>query len=247
MISPLSISKAKLVESLKRKKNRVKYNQFVIEGEKIVKTAIGLDCPILFIISTHDEIFEDSIAQYKVDGKTMKKLTALQTPSNTMAVIDKRAVTIKDKSEISCTKPIMYLEHIQDPGNLGTIIRTCDWFDFALAMSPDCVDVFNPKVIQSSMGAIFTANMAFVTLDSLTQLAHENEMKIYTMDMNGSSLAKHDETQRAIYIFGNEGQGISKEANQVANGSISIPGQSNAGADSLNVAVSLAVLCGRLI
>ncbi|HAO52588.1 TPA: RNA methyltransferase, partial [Candidatus Magasanikbacteria bacterium] len=160
-----------------------------------------------------------------------------------LAVIDQTEILADQLTD----GPIICLDAIKDPGNLGTIIRTADWFGFKnILLSEDTVDVYNPKTVRSTMGSIFHVQIAKTgnLLNTLEKLKKDYEYKIYSLDLEGDSHKKMKQEAKAIYIFGSESQGLRSDLEKIVDKSYSIAG--NGQAESLNVAISAAIIMAQL-
>ncbi len=228
----LSKNKIKTIRALAMKKFRDKEGLFVVEGEKTVNEIIRLypqliDC----IVTTSDQYsFDGSV--YHTDESGMKQISSFKTAPDVLAVVHKPSF----KEDLSGL--IIALDDIQDPGNLGTIIRTADWFGVrTILCNQHTADVFNPKVIQSTMGAIFRVNVVYCDLKEKLETLNK---KKYAAIMNGTDLYRADLVQDAVIIIGNEGNGVSTEIENLSDTGLTIPkfGES----ESLNAAMACGIL-----
>lgn len=205
------------VKKLHQKKYRDEFGYFLVEGEHLIlelEKAVGQntalqDCE-LFITETYQN-FPSRFKKNLVSEKHMAQLSDTKTPQGIIAV----APILSSDSSVNQNERAIYLHEVQDPGNLGTILRSLAWFgNFRCLLSPDSVDPYNPKVVRSSMGAIFHVPMELnVPLESLS--ARFNT--IATLDMNGKTLSDNSFKDFACYVFGNEARGIPREALQTMN------------------------------
>lgn len=228
----LSKNKNKWVKSLRLKKNREKESCFVVEGEKMVLEIIEFWPDLIeFICTTDDELkYEGEL--YLVDHKEMKELSSLKTAPKSLAVVK--------TPSINSTKEdfILVIDSVQDPGNMGTIIRTADWFGIdKIICSNETVDIFNSKVIQSSMGSLFRIPIEYC---NLTNYLESSKLPIYGALLNGENIYKTEISDKAIIVIGNEGNGISKEVNQFIQHPILIPSIGNT--ESLNVSIATGII-----
>ena len=173
----------------------------------------------------------------------LRQISQLKTPNQAFLVAEQRNNdwTVADvKSGFS-----LYLDGIQDPGNLGTMLRTADWFGWQYVfLSPLCVDFYNPKVIQASMGAFLRVKAPIVTLEDLKK--ELPGMPILGAMMQGDNLYALPRLNAAVVVIGNEGNGISAAAEALLTRKITIPAPVGAGAESLNAAIAAAIIAGRL-
>lgn len=242
----------KLIKSLSDKKNRIEENLFVAEGDKIVSEVLssGFKIERLFATNTFLEkhSFDSSVSSMvtEVSQDEIKKASLLKTPQHCIAICQLPA-PIKFHSEI--TEPLtLFLDDVQDPGNMGTIIRICDWFGInQVYCSPGCADLYNPKVIQASMGSFCRVDVISSTFDKIETLAHASGVKIYGAFLDGENIYKSDLSKKTLLIMGNEGNGINGQIAGRVDRRVSIPQfpANNKGAESLNVAVATAVICAE--
>ena len=251
----LELSIIKHLNKLKQKKFRKEEKEFVVEGIKGVMDALNSEMEVILVIvdgKLRDEKeFEKIIL--KAENKNVQvafcgrndidKIKNTETFPGCLAVIDQLEI-LADQLEDG---PIICLDAIKDPGNLGTIIRTADWFGFKnILLSEDTVDVYNPKTVRSTMGSIFHLKIAKTSnlLKTLEKLKKESEYKIYSLDLKGDSHKKMKPEAKAIYIFGSESQGIRPDLEKIVDKMYTISGSGNA--ESLNVAVSAAIVMANL-
>ncbi|GAB4202906.1 MAG: RNA methyltransferase [Bacteroidia bacterium] len=239
-MSDLSKNQIKFIKSLHQKKYRQDHQMFLLEGEKLVNEVLRDKPEIVEFIVTKSS-FKHSIPQsikiYKTEDDIFESLSCLSAPPGIMAVC--RYFDIPP-SNINLHKHFtFYLDRINDPGNLGTIIRTADWFGIPeIFCSPNCVDVFNPKTIQSSKGSFLRVKVSYTPFQNLNI---SDDINIYAADTNGKNLFEiHQKT--GIIILGNEANGISNELLQIAKQKITIPKHPNSKTESLNVAMSAAII-----
>jgi len=243
----LSSKQAKLIKSLKIKKFRYQERLFLVEGKKNVDELLSSELNINFIVATPEFInsqgyLADStgIETYLISAKDLSSLGTLKTNTECLAVVhfsDK-------KKEINKKEHLFLFDNLNDPGNLGTIIRTLDWFGFnQIICSENTTDYFSPKVVNTSKGSVFRLNVMY---DSLLSVISNLNRPVYLMDMLGTSIysLNLNEIEPSIFIFGNESHGISSELKKTTNQSITIPRFGNA--ESLNVAMATGILCSRL-
>jgi len=244
----------KLIRALQQKKYRQKYNYFVVEGEKmsseVIKFApqrvVALFCLNDFYAKYKDFIENAGIRVEIIDRRQLGKLSALKTPNGAIVI-----VRMPEKKSVSGIKPsknkaVLFLDRIQDPGNMGTILRTCVWFGIKdVILSPGCVDVYNPKVVQASMGAILRISIYENDFDSVFTTLKDT-FSFYATLLEGESVFEEKFVFPLVLVAGNESSGISGEIIEKVDRHITIPGQNN-GMDSLNVAVAtgITVACMR--
>ena len=232
----VSDKQIKIIKSLKLKKNRIKHNLFVAEGDKTILELILADFKInsLYSINTNIEGIDNSVVQ--LSKSELNKMSNLSNPKNSLGVFE-----IPKSKKIDYSKLIIGLDNISDPGNLGTIIRLCDWFGVEdLICSFETVDCYNPKVVQASMGSISRINITYLDLQKTIK---NNSIKTYGTYMQGDSLYEVDEIQKGLVLFGNEANGINPNLSKFIDKRLSIPrfGKLKK-TESLNVANALSIV-----
>ncbi len=248
----LSNKQIKLLKALHRRKFRQKYDKFMVEGEKIALEI--LDHPSWSIfqiyataswIKTHEKkLYAHLKKTVTVTEKDLKQVSTLSTPSPVLIVseIPKYEVTIDQLSN----HLTLYLDQIQDPGNLGTILRIADWFGIPyVCLSPGCVDEYNSKVLQSSMGAFLRVKIVHYDLKELLEKA--GKLTVLGADMQGENVFEINKPKSGILVIGNEGQGISPAIRPLINQWVHIPSGNPQGAESLNAAVATGIICATLL
>ena len=245
-------STTKLINSLALKKYRTKENCFLIEGDKMVKEALDSDLKIKLLIVTDQFTTRFPITQsaaeriIETDAKEIKKVSLLQHPQNSLAVCE-----IPKKPDFPDSLPeglSIYLDGIQDPGNMGTIVRICDWYGIQhVFCSPDSVDLYNPKVIQASMGSFNRIHLHECDFETLADLAQKSETPLFGTFMNGDNVYQKQLPKQAVLVMGNEGNGIRPAVEKLIPNKLSIPNFSmnKTKAESLNVSVATAILCSE--
>ena len=232
----VSDKQIKIIKSLKLKKNRIKHNLFVAEGDKSILELItaGFNINSLYSIDRQIEGVKNSVIQ--LSKPELNKISNLSNPKNSLGVFE-----IPKPKKINYNKLIIGLDNISDPGNLGTIIRLCDWFGVEdLICSFDTVDCYNPKVIQASMGSISRVNITYLDLQKTLE---NNSLKTYGTYMQGDSIFEIDEIKNGVILFGNEANGINPNLSKVIDKRLSIPrfGKLKK-TESLNVANALSIV-----
>jgi TrmH family RNA methyltransferase len=229
----------KLVVSLKQKKYRSQHGLFVVEGEKVVRELMEATVkPFALFVddSTLLKKFEDAEL---VSPQVLKQMSSLTHPSGILGVF--HMMELRDKTKADWT---VVLDAVRDPGNLGTIIRLCDWFGIdELVCSKDTVDCYNPKVLQATMGSIARVS---VTYTNIADYLSESERPIYGAYMDGASVYRTNLGENGILVMGNEANGISEEIGKLITERISIPQFGGATTESLNVATATAILLNEI-
>ena len=235
----MSLSKniIKLITSLQQKKYRQKQQLFVAEGIKVVNELLNSNIEASHIFSV-DASFNvpDDIDFTIISENELKKISTLKNPNKVLGLFK-----IPEEKEINETKFIIALDEINDPGNLGTIIRLCDWFGVTeLICSKNTVNCYNQKVVQSTMGSLTRVNISYV---DLPEFLSKSTIPIYTADMHGENVYKASLPKKAILVMGNEANGISKQISAIIKNKLTIPrfGETQQ-TESLNVATATAIL-----
>ena len=229
----VSKSQIKFVRQLAQKKQRDQYDLFIAEGHKVVQEFINENFQLYQLFTSDLSLFSYHQA-ILVTQSEMKAMSALKTPSDALAVFSKANEQSMSKSNL-----ILTLDSIQDPGNLGTIIRLCDWFGIQdIVCSLDTVDCYNPKVIRSTMGSL--ARVQVLYKDLQTWLMGMQNHEIVATTMAGQSLYEYAFDSPTILVIGNEGSGLSKQIQELATDAITIP--RFGGAESLNAAMATGII-----
>jgi len=247
----LSQANQKLIRQLRQKKFRNKTGLYIAEGEKIVSEALQnnqVKVKKLFFTdsqSPHLLKIDPTIDFYEITTQEMKQISALETPSSLLAIIEKPGAIMSDNI---FSETVLVFDRLQDPGNLGTIIRTADWFGIHhIVCSVDSVDVFNQKVVQASMGGIFRVQVFYVDLVSFLSKARILKTPVYGTFLEGENLYSITEPLNGFFLFGNESKGIAPELEKHIDRKITIPNFSEKSfkTESLNVASSVAIVCSE--
>lgn len=232
----LSKNQLKLITSLRKKKYRVATNLFIAEGTKVVQEFLhsNFELEQLFCVDATDFKNQDNVTL--ISEVDLKKISNLSTPNNVVAIFKMPATNFIEKKGL-----VLALDEINDPGNLGTIIRLCDWFGIdQLICSKDTVDCYNAKVVQASMGSLTRVGVFYIDLE--TYLKGTKKPKYATL-MNGENVYKVKLPKDAILVMGNEANGISKPVLELLDIAISIPRFGDLQqTESLNVATATAIL-----
>jgi len=230
----LSKNQIKLITSLKQKKFRNQHGFFVAEGLKTINELLESSFELFHLFSIQSFNINAKNETLISEGE-LKKISFLKTPNQALAIFQ-----IPKSNSIDNEQLIIALDTVRDPGNLGTIIRLCDWFGIKdLICSYETVDCFNPKVIQASMGSIARVNVSYV---DLIEFLNETTLEMFGAFMNGENIYKTDLPKRGILILGNEANGISQPIEKLINKRLSIPRFGTLKAtESLNVATATAI------
>lgn len=241
----LSKSQISLIKSLQLKKYRRAHKLFIVEGFKSITEFFNEDYTLHSLyylpeLSSKMLKFPDKIKGIEVSSQDLKKISTLTTPQGALALFQ-----IPDhKLHLPTLKGqfTMVLDFVQDPGNLGTIIRTADWFGMnTIICSDDTTDAYSPKTVQATMGSLARVKPVYC---DLVKLLSETNLNSYAAMLDGNSLYQTDFQDEGLIVFGNEGQGIRREIAPFIKHKITIPriGQ----AESLNVATSSAIICSEI-
>ena len=236
----ISKNQIKFVKSLQLKKHRIEHRCFIVESTKNVLEILKSDYEIVQLFATKKWIelnkVDVSVSVNEIVEKELDRISALKTASEVLVV-----VRMKDElEEINFNGVNLMLDDIRDPGNLGTLIRICDWFAVKnIYLSKNSVDVYNPKVVQSSMGSLHRVNIIYTDLLNILDKVGE-DVVVFAAVMNGENIKNIKSTDNSLIVFGNESLGISKEILNNIDRKITINKIGNA--ESLNVSVSAAII-----
>ncbi|TAI46826.1 TrmH family RNA methyltransferase [Flagellimonas allohymeniacidonis] len=230
----------KLVTSLQQKKYRTQHGLFVAEGVKLVNELLegGIEPHGVYVVN---EALADQIATNceVVSPSVLKKMSSLSSPNGVLGVFH-----MPKKEKLHFEGWAIILDSIRDPGNLGTIIRLCDWFDIKyLICSPDTVDCYNPKVLQATMGSIARVEVQYLDLEDFLK---KNEHPVYGAFMDGTNMYGKKLGEQGILVMGNEANGISSEVEKYVTERIGIPQFGEPTTESLNVATATAILLSEI-
>ena len=241
----VSKNQIKLITSLQHKKYRVEHQLFIAEGVKVIQELLASNFVLEHLFET-EAIFEQVPVSQRtvIKEQDMGRITALSSASSCLAIFK-----IPQETKIDTKGLMVALDDIRDPGNLGTIIRLCDWFGVSqLLCSYETVDVYNPKVVQSTMGSISRIKVNYVDLNAFVL---QSALPVFGTFMDGKNLYKETLPKEAILILGNEANGISSELEKSIKNRIAIPrfppavGDASCGdiqkTESLNVATATAI------
>lgn len=232
----LSRNQIKFIQSLKQKKFRLQHQLFVVEGEKLVNEFLNSDWKIEQIYATKEW---DGDA-FEVTVKELERISSFKTPNKVLAIVK----IPNEKSHVS-GNIVLALDSIKDPGNLGTIIRLADWFGVQnIFCSKECVDLYNPKVVQSTMGSITRVQVQYVNLKS--KFKSLKNYKISAAVMDGENIFTVNKSVKRILLFGNESHGLSQDLLELTHQKITIPKSEKSKADSLNVANACGIILAQL-
>ena len=232
-------SQVKFIKSLQQKKYRNQHQMFVVEGVKMVKELLKTSYTTHVVYST-DEVF---IAEFpeaiQISEADLKKISSLKTPNKVLGVFH-----MPTPEAVTFDNWVVALDDVRDPGNLGTIIRLCDWFGINhLLCSLQTVDCYNPKVLQATMGSITRVNLQYVDIKKALEAV---KVPVYGAFMEGEVVYTENLPQAGVLVMGNEANGISAEIGNLITKKISIPQFGATTTESLNVATATAILLNEI-
>lgn len=247
----LSKNQVKNITSLHSKKERDAERLFIVEGEKMTKELLASDFEIEMLFAVEAWIDENmdtlqsrGVEFQGIDEEDLKKISLLSTP-NKVFVLAKQKRSEPDKSMFS-EGFSLYLDAIRDPGNLGTIIRLAHWFGVSqIICSPDTVEIYNPKVVQSTMGSIFHVKLAVAELTDI--ISDENIFPVFGALLEGENVYQKDNFTQGILVIGNESNGISSKNLKFISDKVKIPPASESHAESLNAAMATSVFLSEYL
>jgi TrmH family RNA methyltransferase len=237
----LTSADIKWIRSMHDKSGRKESGCFIIEGDKLVKEAIQQERFELVLIVASSNILEEPSVKTSCSVKhcspnEMQRVSTLKNSTNILAVL-----RIPKQESPIIKQRVICLDNIQDPGNLGTIIRIADWFGITSIIASDqTADCYNPKTIQATMGSIFRVSVSYV---NLKEVLKDLNIPIYGAVMDGSSIQEIAMEPEGVLVIGNEGKGISEEIMPYLSQRVSIPRVG--GAESLNAAVACGILAAK--
>ncbi len=227
----------KLIKSLRLKKNRIQSGFFVAEGEKIVDELLKSDLEAVNIFSISEK-YKNLKNYISINSTQLKQISKLKSPNKVLGIFK-----IPANQEVDFNENIIALEEINDPGNLGAIIRLCDWFGIKnIICSENSVDCYNPKVVQSSMGSISRVSISYLDFNKI--LINKN-YRTLAADLTGIKLSEYNFSESQIIFFGSESKGLSKKLSSKIDENITID-RFNRNVDSLNLATSVGIVLSYL-
>ncbi len=246
----LSKNKIKLIQSFDKKKFRTETGCFLAEGNKLISDILPFfECELLVCCSSWLATQGDIKAKELIlaEQEEINKASLLKNPQQVIAVFRQPVYQLREENINNALS--LVLDGIQDPGNLGTIIRVADWFGIEnIICSPDTADVFNPKTVQASMGAIARVWVHYTPLaDFIRSIPAKNGLPIYGTLLDGKNIYKEKLSANGLIVMGNEGNGISAEINSLITDKLYIPNypEDRQTSESLNVATATAIVCAE--
>lgn len=239
----ISKNEVKYIQSLCHKKQRQQDGVFIVEGPKIVEELLTSDYTIIKLFAVKEWIDINTVYNIdvvEVSAIELEKITGLQTPNQVLALVKMKA----PKKPLLKGKLSLVLDGIQDPGNLGTIIRIADWFGIdEIICSADTAELYNPKVVQSTMGSFIRVNVWYGDLQTFLQ--ENKKIPVYGTMLQGESIYKIIKPKEGLLIIGNEGKGIRPEIISFIKYPVTIP--KIGGAESLNAGVAAGIIVSHLV
>lgn len=242
----ISKSQISFIKSLHQKKIRKEHGLFIVEGLKSIQEFINSEYVVDSVYCTENlmpklDNLSRKIKPVGITESELSRISALSTPQAILAIVQ-----IPQQTDLNIKKLdgsfILALDGVQDPGNLGTIIRTADWFGLnTILCSKDTAEVYNPKVVQASMGSLSRVNIIYTDLGDVFSKIN---IPVYGALLDGKSIYETDFGHQGIILLGNEGNGISEDLIEKINYPITIPRYGKA--ESLNVAISASIFCSEL-
>lgn len=251
----LSKNQISFVNSLKQKKFREEHQLFIAEGAKIVPELLSSSLKVKQVFATSAFLKKHTPAAgvicHELKEQELERISALSTPNEALAVceIPERNISSAQFGD----KLTLILDDIKDPGNMGTIIRIADWFGVEnIVCSPASVDIYNPKVVQATMGSIARVNVYYTGLEDFLQgQKKEHQLKIFGAFLEGENIYSKQLPSGGFIVIGNESKGISEELKKTITDKIAIPSFSHikksadGEAESLNAAIATAIICSE--
>ncbi len=247
----LTNSQIKHIVSLRQKKFRQEHQQFVVEGVKVVNELLASDYKTLAVYGVEDFISLPDYARSDIQSKAeiiteiqLSKISNLETPNKVLAVAeipknDYRFEKLQNKLSLA-------LDNINDPGNLGTIIRTAAWFGIEnIICSEQTADAWNPKTVQAAMGALFSVNVVYTDLKNVVEEFNSNNVPVYGTTLDGKNIYNSDLSENGLIVIGSESHGVSQELLSLISQRLLIPSFTKGAAESLNAAVAAGIICSE--
>ncbi len=245
----LSKNKIKYIHSLELKKHRKEESTFLAEGNKLVSELLQA-FPCRLLLATREWLQSSPSFQametIEVTKEELSKASLQKAPQDVLAVFEQPQYSFS--ADTLKNDLCLALDDVQDPGNLGTIVRIADWFGIKnIFCSAGTVDIYNPKTVQATMGAIARVKLHYTDLQELIRKASELNIPIFGTFLNGSNMYSQELASHGIIVMGNEGNGISPDISNYINKRLFIPNYpaGSVSSESLNVAVATAVICAE--
>ncbi len=247
-------SQIKLIKSLQQKKYRNQHGLFVVEGVKLVRELLASDFKVYRIFTTDVSLLKEYDHEIELVGEgELRKMSGLRKPNTVIGIFEiakaGKVACLPDRQDFSDW--ILALDDVRDPGNLGTIIRICDWFGIVnIVCSSNTVDCFNPKVLQATMGSMARVHVWYTDLEDFLGKSHlpvpRTGLPVFGTFMEGKSIYKTEMPEKGILVMGNEARGISSGVEALVSQKINIPYFGKKTAESLNVAMATAIVLNEI-
>jgi TrmH family RNA methyltransferase len=232
-------SQIKFIKNLQQKKYRNEHQLFVAEGVKLVRELLESDFGVYGIYTTDLGLVKKSELVHLISEVDLQKMSGLKSPNKIIGVFH-----YPKEREILITDWVVVLDDVRDPGNLGTIIRLCDWFGIdQLVCSLNTVDCFNPKTLQATMGSLGRMNIFYT---DVIHFLKNTTLPIYGAFMNGTTVYEEQFPENGVLVMGNEANGVSAEVEALIAKKIAIPHFGKSNTESLNVATATAILLNEI-
>lgn len=233
----------KRIQSLKQQKYRKELQCFVVEGRKMVEELLHSDFETVQLFATERFLSEHDLQDPRIEVATdvqMEQMSGQDTPPGILAVAKTKSITA---SQLELGPLTLALDGIANPGNLGTIIRTAEWFGIRnIVCSEDCVEVWNPKVIQATMGSIFRMQVAYTPLADFLRKQQQEDKAIYGALLEGENLFRKKHWEPGILVIGSESHGIRPELLPLITQPITIPRAADSITESLNASMATGII-----
>jgi len=244
----LSKNSIKFINALQKKKFRQKYNNFLVEGDKMVLEILrnkqfkihSIYALVGWLRDNAPLLARHQAKINEISEQELKSISNLTTPNQVLCILE-IPMTKPDDKRIANSLSLV-LDNIQDPGNMGSILRTADWFGIEHVFCLNCVDVYNPKVVQATMGAFLRVRV--ISTDT-SIFEHWSDLPVYGTSLDGTSIYETNLSQNGFIVIGNEGRGIRPEIAPFISQKIKIPAYGEA--ESLNAAVATGVVCAEFL
>lgn len=237
----ISKAQVKLIQSLKQAQSRREHGMYVVEGVKMVEEVIVSDHEVVAVYATSawDYDYRGTATVQVIEDWELEKISSLTTPNKVLALV---RIPAESKSDNPEKELVLLLDQISDPGNLGTIIRTAEWFGIdRVITSLNSVDFWNSKVVQASMGSVFRLKLN--TVDILEYLSQLRNVPVYGTLFDGEDLHKALLSPNGVIVIGNESHGISRQVQAFVNRRLTIKAASVSSSESLNASIATAIVC----
>lgn len=241
----LTKSDTKIIQSLKTAHGRKKHEAFLVEGPKLVEELLKTQLEIKYLLATQEwanQYVDNPEKLYQLKSADLDKYSLFPKSNQVIAIVSYPNLIEKALDE---NHYILVLDSIQDPGNLGTILRTADWFGIKqIICSKETADVYNPKVVQASMGSVFRVDVQYT--DLIETIHKHSEIPVYGTLLEGSDIRKITFKKNGFIIIGNESKGISNALKKLVQQAVFIPRSQESQTESLNASVACGILLSHL-